>query len=510
MAVVTIAPSRVLSMEEYERDWKPRGWELLPIGPTATWRREEWGEWEAIRDIVQNSLDETERYTYGYDARGLWIADRGAGVSVRAFLLGPGKVKPEWARGRFGEGMKLALLTFLRLGYSVQVLTVGRELWAVFVRVKTGPDEYDEQLQALWRVNGSRVGTTFHIIGYTGPNYEGRFAVNLPRSLILAETPSPITEPKVRYNQLIAAERQAASGIGGVIYARDIYMKDIASKFSYNLWGFAMAPDRHGPKEEHDLWVDMGRLWCGVSNPLLLEKFLWMVTDPPREQADETRNINMDGYSMGSEPVTNKRYIDLVTDNGGAWRTAWSRVAGPGAVIRTDSRRDGMVKHLNYISVSLQWGVREALSKAIMTDRALIQESQEKLRETKVLPDDRLTAVARAHLKLARAIADPFGVKSVQGAIIPPASDRTRTAGFYDHVMEEIVLHLETLENARHTVDAMVHELGHHRAYKTTGDIKLAEDLQPAHSEAMSEVAAKVMAYTAAKRFDEELKEVEW
>ena len=510
MAVIPTAPPRVLTLAEYERDWKPRGWELLPIGPTATYRQEEWGEWEAIRDLVQNALDETEHYTWGYDARGLWIADRGAGVSVRSFLLGPAKLKPEWARGRFGEGMKLALLTFLRLGYSVQVLTAHRELWAVFVRVKTGPDEYDEQLQALWRVNGSRVGTAFHIIGYTGSVYENRFAVNLPRSLILAETPSPITEPKIRYNQLIEAARQAASDIGGVIYARDIYMRDIDSKFSYNLWGFSMAPDRHGPNNEPDLWVDMGRLWCGIDNVLLLEKFLWMVTDPPRENASETRNISMDSYSMGSEPVTNKRYIDLVTDHGGAWRTAWGRVAGPGAVIRTESRWDGMVKHLGYTSVSLQWGVRDALSGAIMTDSILIQESQDRLRETKVLPDPQLTANARAHLKLARAIADPFSVKSVQGAVIPPASDRARTAGYYDHIMEEIVLHLETLENARRTIDAMIHELGHHRAYKTTGDIKLAEDLQPAHSEAMTYVAARVVEYAAAGHFDDELKEAVW
>ena len=508
--VITNAPPRVLTLEEYERDWKPKGWELLPIGPTATWREEEWAEWEAIRDLVQNALDETERYTYGYDARGLWIADRGEGVSVRSFLLGPAKLKPEWSRGRFGEGMKLALLTFLRLGYSIKVQTVGRELWAVFVQVRTGPGEYAEQLHALWRVNGARIGTIFHIIGYTGPAYENRFAVNLPQSLILSETPSPITEPKVRYNQLIAAERQAASNIGGVIYARDIYMRNINSSFSYNLWGFMMAPDRHAPQSEADLWVDIGRLWCGVRTSWLLEKFLWMVTDPPRVETEESRNISMDNYSMGSEPVGNHLYIDLVVGNAAAWQAAWSRVAGPDAVIRTESRSDGMVKHLGYRSVSLQWGVRQTLSRVIKSDSFLIQESQERLRETKVVPEHEMTEKARAHLTLARAIADIFGVKSVQGAVIPAASDRVRTAGLYDSNMEEIVLHLETLQSAQRTIDATIHELGHHKAYKKTGDISLAEDLQPAHSDAMTLVASRVVEYTAAKRFDEYLKGVEW
>ena len=63
-------------MDEYERDWKPQGWQLIIIGPTSTWRQD-WGEWEAIRDIVQNALDECEHYTWGYDSEGLYIRDAG-------------------------------------------------------------------------------------------------------------------------------------------------------------------------------------------------------------------------------------------------------------------------------------------------------------------------------------------------------------------------------------------------------------------------------------------------
>ncbi len=48
---VTISPPSPLTVEDFRRAWEPQGWHLLIIGPTATWR-EEWGEWEAIRDIV--------------------------------------------------------------------------------------------------------------------------------------------------------------------------------------------------------------------------------------------------------------------------------------------------------------------------------------------------------------------------------------------------------------------------------------------------------------------------
>lgn len=506
--VVTTATPRVLTMEEYERIWKPQGWQLIIIGPTSTWRQD-WGDWEAIRDIVQNALDEAESYLWGYDDQGLWIIDKGKGVAVADFLLGPPKLKPDWARGKFGEGMKIASLALLRKGYSVHVRTIRRELWVIFLEQRVNGRA--ETLAALWRPDGIRVGTEFHIIGYSGPAFERYFAVNLPRSLILAKVPSPLAEPKRRFNQLIKAEGMAASPEGGLIYSRDIYFKDIKSAFSYNLWGFELAPDRHGPKTEADLWVDMGRLWCGISNVSLLEQFLPMVMDPSRVDAYENRKISMDSHSMGSEPVSGKRYYDMVNENILSWQAAWRNVVGNNAVIRTTDRWDGMVKHLGYVSVELQWGVRDALSTVITSDRELMRRSQEALRQVKAVPDIDLTKRAFTHLKLARAIASRFsGVAGVHGAIIPPASDRVRTAGLYDMGTQEVMLHIETLERAERTIDAMVHELGHHVAFERTDDPLQAEDLQPAHSEAMTYVASVIFGLAANKAYDEYLQEAVW
>jgi len=123
VAIIT-APPKVLTMDEYQQDWQPHGWQLIIIGPTSTWRQD-WGEWEAIRDIVQNALDECEYYAYGYDDEGLYIRDVGKGIAVADFLLGPPKLKPDYARGKFGEGMKIAALALLRLGYSIRVETKG-------------------------------------------------------------------------------------------------------------------------------------------------------------------------------------------------------------------------------------------------------------------------------------------------------------------------------------------------------------------------------------------------
>jgi len=495
-------------MEEYERDWKPQGWQLIFIGPTSTWRQD-WGAWEAIRDIVQNALDEAESYHWGYDDKGLWITDKGKGVAVADFLLGPPKLKPDYARGKFGEGMKIAALALLRMGHSVHVKTVRRELWIIFLEQRVNGRA--ETLAALWKPDGIRVGTEFQIIGYDGPAFERYFAVNLPRALILAEVPSPLAEPKRRFNQLIRAEGMAASPEGGIIYSRDIYLQDIKSLFSYNLWGFDLAPDRHGPKTESDMWVDMGRLWCGVVNQHLLEQFLSMVTDPAKLSTYESRYISMDRWTMGKEPVSGKLYFDMLTDKAASWQTAWNRVAGENVVIRTSDRWDGMVKHIGYTSLSVQWGVKEALSTVITSDKELISKMSESLRGTRVVSDIQLTPRAFAHLKLARAIAENFtDVMGVDAGVIPPASDQARTAGMYDMATARITTHLETLEHARDTVNAMVHELGHHVAFSRTGDPLKAEDLQPAHSEAMTYVAARIFSLAAEKKFDEYLKEAVW
>ena len=508
---VAARPPVVITPEEYERDWKPRGWRLIIIGPTSTWRQD-WGEWEAIRDIVQNALDECERYAWGYDGEGFYIKDTGKGIAVADFLLGPPKLKPDYARGKYGEGMKIAALALLRKGYSVRVETVDREIWIIFLQQTTNGRV--ETLAALWKPYSRRNGTVFHVIGYKGTSFEDRFAVNLPRAAVIAEGPSPVTEPVRRFNQLIRHEFPVVEPSGwhdrgagqSRIFARDIYMRDINSSFSYNLWGFDMAPDRHGPREEPELWTDIGRLWSCVTKADLLEEFLKMVHMPPLLETDESHSINMGAWNMGREPVTGKDYADFVADNASVWKEAWRRVCGDSAVIRTDDRWDGTVKHLGYTPVNIQWHVRDTLARAILTDRDLIKASQERLREAEVVPDDRLSRKQRGNLKLARAIADDIcrirKVAAVHAAIIPPASDRVRTAGMYSRTTSEIFIASDQLESARSTIDTVIHEIAHH----TSG----AEDLEQSHADAMTEVPSRVVKETAGGKFDELLKEVTW
>ncbi len=492
MAIAAAKPVTI-SPEEYRDAWETQGWKLLIIGPTITWRQD-WGEWEAIRDIVQNALDESEAYQWGKDNSGLWISDQGKGLQVADLLLGPPKLKPSHARGKFGEGMKIAALALLRKGYSVRVETPGREIWMAFLKQKT--NGHVETLAALWKPGGARAGTRFHVMGYFGNAFEDRFAVNISKKNILHNGPSLLKEPLRRWNQLIASP-------AGRIYARDIYLKDINSPWSYNLWSFEMAPDRHGPKSESDMYTDIGRLWATVTSEDLLERFLGMVAQPPEEKTFESENISLD--YLGTEPVTKKRYTDFISEQGNAWRRAWEGKFGPDRVLRTDGRWDGTVRHLGYEPMDVKWEVRDGLSRAIKSDTALVKESQERLREVQPVPEERLSPAQMAHLKLARKIADDFRyprVVGVFGAIIPPASERMRTAGLYSRITKEIFIALDQLERASWTVDTVIHEIAHH----TSG----AEDGQESHNAEMTRVAAKVVQNTAAKAYDGILGEAVW
>jgi len=496
--VIATRPPRVLSVEDYRENWQPQGFRLIVIGPTSTWRQE-WGEWEAIRDIVQNALDEAEAYRWGYDDEGLWISDRGRGVAVADFLLGPPKMKPDYARGKFGEGMKIASLALVRKGYHVHIETVGRELWILFLQQVV--DGTAETLAALWRPNGRMQGTEFHIIGYTGPAFEDRFVVNLPRTSILTETPSPLAVPIRRYNQLI----DHPFPDGSRIFARDIYMRQINSLYSYNLWGFEMAPDRFGPKEESAMWADMGRLWSCVSRVDLLQIFLQMVRDPPIIETVETHQITLSDYKMGLEPVSGKPYQQFVKDNASAWQKAWQNQFGENTVMRTDPRWDSMVRHLGYAPVSVQYGVESCLRQVITTDDDLIKVSQERLRDVGIIADGSLTGRQLASLELARGIAHRLTgwmyrpVRGVHAAIIPPASDRVRTAGMYGRTTEEVYISADQLQHGRSTVDTVIHELAHH----TTG----AEDGEEAHNAEMTRLAGQIVEATAKGYFDEFLKD---
>ncbi|MBU0777782.1 hypothetical protein KKF82_05950, partial [Patescibacteria group bacterium] len=221
---------------------------------------------------------------------------------------------------------------------------------------------------------------------------------------------------------------------------------------------------------------------------------------------DEGYRINMNHFAMGLDGVTGKSFSEFVEEAATAWEKAWKLNFGEDAVIRTSDRWDNMVKHLGYTPHSVTINVQNTLSAAITTDRNIIDASTERLRDAEIIPDDKLTATQLAHLELARAIADKAHtgkpVRGVFASLIPPASDRVRTAGMYGQNTQEIYIDLSQLDYGHKTVDTVIHELAHH----TSGD----EDLTESHANHMTRLASYVVSLTHEGRFDELMQGVTW
>ena len=94
---------------------------------------ESWGTREAIREILQNSIDANEMGYYkeiNYDesTETLTITNRRAKLPISSLVLG-GSSKREMENqiGHEGEGYKLALVVLLRKGYNVRILNSDKE-----------------------------------------------------------------------------------------------------------------------------------------------------------------------------------------------------------------------------------------------------------------------------------------------------------------------------------------------------------------------------------------------
>ncbi len=87
---------------------------VLPLGfsPEYVIRRD-FTHKIALREFIQNALDETEMISgepkaqTRQDGADLWIEDDGRGITLDAFRMG-GVTKESWMRGYYGEGLKLA------------------------------------------------------------------------------------------------------------------------------------------------------------------------------------------------------------------------------------------------------------------------------------------------------------------------------------------------------------------------------------------------------------------
>jgi len=451
MEVITTINDKI-----YQDKLKPDGWQILHIGPTTSWRTE-WGEWESIRDIVQNALDETESFSIEHIDNDLIIKDTGTGLAIRDLLLGAQKPKESYMRGKFGEGLKVAALSLLRAGYGLRVETVGKSV--VFCMYTQEVDSVNiSTLAALWKenlVNEYIGGTSIIIQGYSEdqPIYEDRF-IHTANLVMLHKEKSKIKTPRQRYSMIYRANKGQAA-----IFCRDIYLRDIEGAYSYNLWDFELSPDRHAPKYEFEVWQNISHLWQTISDEHLMIEFLKAIRDKSTKYLNSDIDMDIAFFCINSDHVS---YKSIMEANADKWQRAFQKVYGNKSVVRTNGSFELSVNNLGYTAVELPSGLQKALCEIIETDEKAVKDVVENLEDVDVIPD--ITLDPR-HLMILNAMRDivvgiAFHVKVVDVAHLPMMGD-TIPIGLWHEQSSSIFLSPTIITNFNAALKITLHELAH-------------------------------------------------
>lgn len=250
---------------------------------------------KALREIVQNALDETEAVLgkpdveVRQDAQGLWIGDRGRGLPVEALLMGATD-KACWMRGYYGEGLKLAAGHFVLNGHPVYAFARGKVYKFIFA--PKGVD--NPRLYAiLGRSSRRESGTDILVQG-----------LQVDRELLdrLVSFRSPLLQGKKIAETVTEsadcphAKPSAIYDTPNLLYIRNMYVGESSevakrqSLFSYDLWWFRL---------------DVSRTLTTYSNPALFREAAKIFASSPKalqryaEKLVETGMVSVEKEEQG-------------------------------------------------------------------------------------------------------------------------------------------------------------------------------------------------------------------
>jgi hypothetical protein len=297
---------------------------------------------EVIREIVQNSLDEAGEYQVVRKPEGLAICDKGKGLRARHLLLGITEKENENARGKFGEGLKIACVVAERLGHHITIKSHDLNISSYKAKL-TLPDETIEEVLGLkvdhLAKEDSLLGTEVTINGYTGPDYSENF--------LYAKDPRILKE---------YSGGSILSGSGkGKLFVKGIYVQDLVdATYGYNLLNVTLEESRKVANEK-DVQDGIGRLWTYVGDTELIEEFL---------EAKHYGNAYEAKCPLGKWLISPEK-----------WKEAWKANFGSKAVIATSDAYTAQCQWLKGKPIQLFDDVEHfAKETGIMTDVQFVKE----------------------------------------------------------------------------------------------------------------------------------------
>ena len=238
--------------------------------PLSTGYRKEWGDWEAVREIMQNAFDSDGEVKMDFEDNTLTIQDSGNGFSLRHLLIGESEKDGVETIGKFGEGLKFALLTLLRQNRDTLVRSNGLILKPELHEM------FGVQTMRITYKSASRPikGTQIKVRGLE-KSYRDRF-------LSLSKEENFVSRPLLDQP--------------GKLYIKGIYVTDIEAITGYNL------------KIERE-------------NPLSGSVDSWKVNDAIEELITQTDNREYIEKLLRATRLDPKKHYNEF--DCGSWRSGW-------------------------------------------------------------------------------------------------------------------------------------------------------------------------------------------
>lgn len=332
--------------------------------------KSEWGIWEAIREIVQNSMDtETRIDIYTPNNNTIIIHDNGKGLSIKDFMLGGGEkakledskkyekdCNPEkMVRGAHGEGMKYTFLVLSKNSELYKFYHYSRCIRAT-AELITSKRFKEKTLNVHLDPIKPHKGTTFilntredaikEIMDYCSTRfiYHGLYINGEKISHIAYDTMSSHTnrssktdEDETNYKligHIVNTDKEEqlklsydpTNNVSKPLYIRGIYVKDFRSVFSYDLICPYLDSARNIVDDEQ-LEQQIKRIYTnlifkGIDAKLIAEKFVRALYD-----GKDINFFEKSIYISNYEVKENAKKI---------YREIWDIIFGKNAFIETN------------------------------------------------------------------------------------------------------------------------------------------------------------------------------
>jgi len=431
------------------------GWEFLPTNIPFTYRPD-WTMFHSIREFAQNSLDETGDFSIELVPQGLQISDNGSGVHMVDFLMRY-REKPKWARGQFGEGLKIACLVCLRNGYPIEILTVNSIIRPVMVPITLERKEIPVLHFVFHSFPQKITGTAVTIIGYKGELYKDRFINKLPADVVVWTRTDFIeehqyTEQVLDYPKYLVQRKW--------LYVRDIYVRDLdrPSLFSYNLWRIQLDPDRVGLKEPSEVPDGIATMWQGNAPKAAIKRLL-----------EQARAVIVAALLPSQYPVELSEEVSIWVskpEERGIWLETFWELFSPETVLWTNEEAAGFAVHLGKNVIRLPATITNTLHRCgVRTDDDIVKEDA-RAKRVPINPSD-LTRYEQIHLALCWWLEGKLRTMYQERAPVTPLTYITvftelPSAGEY--VADVVRIRRSEMQNEHGAVETFIHEYAHHVA----------------------------------------------